>query len=112
MLKIKDLIFCPFHKLTGLFCPGCGITRMLLELFKGNFYQAFRYNPLLFIMLPFLLFYLIDLIISKVKKKKPISSKIPNYLLYLLIIIFLLYGVLRNLDFFDYLRPTKIILGK
>ena len=27
---------CPFHALTGLYCPGCGITRCLSALFAGQ----------------------------------------------------------------------------
>ena len=42
---------CLFHEITNLYCPGCGITRMFLSLFKLDFYQAFRYNPLVFILL-------------------------------------------------------------
>ena len=43
---------CPIKALTGLNCPGCGITRMFVALFHGDIYQAFRYNPLVFIELP------------------------------------------------------------
>ena len=43
---------CPLHALTGLFCPGCGITRMLLALVHGQPVTAFRQNPMVFVMLP------------------------------------------------------------
>ena len=46
-------LFCPIKKFLGLYCPGCGVTRMLYSILKGQFYQAFRYNPLIFISLPF-----------------------------------------------------------
>ena len=41
---------CFFHKITGFYCPGCGITRMLLSLLHLDFYQAFRWNPFLFLL--------------------------------------------------------------
>lgn len=37
---------CPFHALTGLFCPGCGTTRALHALLHGDFALALGMNPL------------------------------------------------------------------
>ncbi len=36
---------CPFHRLTGLYCPGCGGQRALHELLHGHFAAALRLNP-------------------------------------------------------------------
>lgn len=44
---------CPFHALLGLFCPGCGSTRMLYYFVHGEFGTSFRQNPLAFVFLPF-----------------------------------------------------------
>ena len=38
---------CPFHKLTGLDCPGCGSSRGLHSLLHGHFLAAMDYNLLL-----------------------------------------------------------------
>ena len=46
---------CIFLKLTNLYCPGCGATRCILSLLKGNIKEAFQYNPIFFIMIPFLI---------------------------------------------------------
>ena len=43
---------CPLHKLTGLWCPGCGSTRALHQLLHGNLTAAFRFNPLAISLLP------------------------------------------------------------
>lgn len=98
-------IDCPIKKITGLYCPGCGITRMLSSILSFNFYQAFRYNPLLFISLPIILFLLIESIITK---KEPLYNKIPTKIWVTIIIIFIFYGILRNIPFFDFLAPTII----
>lgn len=45
---------CPFHALTGLFCPGCGITRALHALLHGEFVKAFSMNALGIVCLPFM----------------------------------------------------------
>jgi hypothetical protein len=43
---------CTFHLLTGLECPGCGVTRALHHLLHGRVERAFALNPLLFAALP------------------------------------------------------------
>ncbi len=98
-------IDCPIKKITGLYCPGCGITRMLLSILKLDFYQAFRYNPLVFISLPFFIFFLLESITTK---KEPLYNKIPTKIWVIIIIIFVIYGILRNIPFFDFLSPIKI----
>ena len=103
--KLNVYINCPIKEITGLYCPGCGITRMLQAILQLNFYQAFRYNPLLFISLPFFIFFTIEGIITK---KDPLYNKIPNKKLITIIIIFIIYGILRNLPLFDFLAPTIV----
>lgn len=39
---------CFYYKNFGLKCPGCGVTRMFLSMFKLDFTSAFWYNPVLF----------------------------------------------------------------
>ncbi|MDO5295212.1 MAG: DUF2752 domain-containing protein [bacterium] len=48
---------CVLYELTGLYCPGCGTTRAVRSLLCGDFYKALRYNPLLTLSLPFLLWW-------------------------------------------------------
>ena len=98
-------IDCPIKKITGLYCPGCGITRMFLSLLKLDFYQAFRYNPLLFITLPVFLFFIGNAILTK---KTPLYNKVPDKIWIVVIVLFIGYGVLRNIPFFDFLAPTLI----
>ena len=43
---------CVFHLLTGLQCPGCGLTRMCLALLRLDFVAAARYNLLVLCLLP------------------------------------------------------------
>ena len=91
---------CIFHELTGFYCPGCGITRMFFSILKCDFYQAFRYNPLVFILLIcFIVYKLINL---------KYRIKLPKYTSYILLVVVILYGILRNLDAFEFLKPTII----
>lgn len=43
---------CPFHRLTGLHCPGCGMTRAAHAALNGRIGAAFHFNPLGMILLP------------------------------------------------------------
>ena len=36
---------CPFHYITGIECPGCGMTRACIALGRGDIGHAFHYNP-------------------------------------------------------------------
>ncbi len=95
---------CPIHFITKLYCPGCGSTRMLKSLLNGKFYQAFRFNPLLFIVIPIYLLYLLGDLLSK----KKLSKRLEPGLWYFLIGLFIFYGILRNIPLFKFLAPTTI----
>lgn len=96
-LKWHIYIPCIFHELTGLYCPGCGITRMFFALLKLDFINAFHYNPLVFIMLLGYIFYKV------ISLRTPV--KLPKYFSLILLVIVVLFGVLRNIDTFSFLRP-------
>lgn len=96
-LKLDVYIPCLFHLITKLYCPGCGMTRALKSLLNLEFYQAFRYNSLIILMPVILINYYV------LKNMK--LSRIIN--IFLLIIV-LTYGILRNIEYFDYLRPTTV----
>ena len=108
VLVLEDIISipCPVHFLTNLHCPGCGVTRMIKSILKLDFYQAFRYNQLVFVLLPFFIFLLIDYLIKKILNKESIYKKIPEKVWIVLIIIFLIFGIIRNI--FPYFAPTTI----
>ncbi|MBC7353723.1 MAG: DUF2752 domain-containing protein [Thermogutta sp.] len=43
---------CPFHYLTGMYCPGCGSLRATHALLHAQFLRAVDLNPLMVLMLP------------------------------------------------------------
>lgn len=43
---------CLFHRLTGLECAGCGMTRAVYAALHGHVAEAFRFNPLGMVLLP------------------------------------------------------------
>ena len=44
---------CLFRKFTGYLCPGCGTLRALHQLLTGHVAAAFRLNPLMMLLLPY-----------------------------------------------------------
>jgi hypothetical protein len=44
--ELPGLVLCPFRAVTGLPCPGCGMTRAFCSIGHGEFTRAFGYNAL------------------------------------------------------------------
>lgn len=99
-INFQIAIPCLFYKIFHLYCPGCGITRLFFSLIQLDFYQAFRYNPLVFILgILYICYYLINLV-TKIK--------LPKYINWILLVIVILFGILRNTELFDYLKPAIV----
>ncbi len=56
--KDTKWLICIIYALTGYYCPGCGAGRACYCILHGQIYQAFRYNPLLVLLLPWIGAYL------------------------------------------------------
>lgn len=101
---------CIFHDLYGIYCPGCGLSRMFFAIFELNFYQAFRYNPMWFCSLPFLGAVGLDLLIAFLyKRETKFTKKIPIAVWVVIMVLFIAFGVARNTEPFAYLAPTDIV---
>lgn len=88
---------CIFREITGLKCPGCGITHMIFDMLNFRFVEAFYENPLVFIYFPFIVayyFYMTYLYIYN--KRDKVLTKIPNYIWTIMIVITIIYGIVRN----------------
>ena len=93
---------CPFHEMTGLNCPGCGMTRGFHALFNGDIWGALHYNALL----PFVAFVFAYLVISlslTAIRGRGLSWKMfhPTVLLVILGLL-VAFGVVRNLPFYPF----------
>ena len=99
---------CVIYAKTGLYCPGCGVTRMCLSLLKLDFKTAFACNQLLFLSLPFLGGILATTLYRYIRYGTARVGKVGNVLLLLLIVLFLGFGILRNLPGMEGLQPPGI----
>ena len=97
---------CPLRVVFNFYCAGCGSTRMMREIFNFNFYQAFRFNPLMFILFVLLCIYCLYGIVVFIKKNKVVTLRIKY--IYVFIAILTVYMVLRNIPLFDFLKPTLV----
>ena len=88
---------CFFNKITGLKCPGCGITHMCMNILKLDFYNAFKDNPAIFSLSPFWLIAFIYQIIHYIKTGDRKLVKPVNILIWISLIILIIWGVLRNI---------------
>jgi len=95
--KTNFYIPCVFRLITGLKCPGCGITHYLFDMVNLDFSSAFMDNPLVFIYLPLFLIYYVIGIYNYIKYNDRNKIMIPNYVSYILIIMALIFGVVRNI---------------
>ena len=101
---------CLLHDLTGLHCPGCGMTRAANAVLEGNVAAAFRFNPLGVILLPLALVALVPEVLGWLRGCPPAwrfpLGKRGAWILAWLVIGF---AVLRNLPFppFNWLAPTS-----
>lgn len=94
---------CIIKLLTGMYCPGCGAGRACFSILHGKFFDAFCYNPLLVILLPFAGGYIAARGIDwAVTGGNHIDGKISIKLLLALLIIILVYGILRNIPIFPF----------
>ena len=87
---------CVFHLITGLECPGCGSTRMLVSMTKLEFAEAFHYNPAIFCMLPLMTAVAARYIYLYIKYGR-IRDKWADRAVWAMIAVLLVFGVLRNI---------------
>ncbi len=88
------MIPCPFKLLTGLECPGCGVTHMFVHMAHLDFEAAFYDNPFLFVTWPLIVGYLIYYFH---KKSKGEDIKYGHYIEVTFLVMVLAFGVLRNI---------------
>jgi hypothetical protein len=66
---------CLFRLLTGIPCPGCGMTRSLMALWRGDLLTSFRYHPLGPPLFLACLFLLMALLLRRLPKLAPETQR-------------------------------------
>lgn len=96
-LRITGMgIPCLFHTLTGLYCPGCGMTRALLAISRFDLIGAFKAHWAIVICMPFM-FYLYVMICWRYgQKEKIIIYSWENRMMILMIVIWVVRAAMLN----------------
>jgi Protein of unknown function (DUF2752) len=77
---------CVFYQATGLHCPGCGGTRALGALVRGDLLLAIRNNPMVILGIPTML----ALVVHQQRRERTGRSAFPRlaWALFFLLVIF------------------------
>jgi len=84
---------CLFHSLTGLWCPGCGVTRGFYAFVHGEYLETVRMNPFMFAVVPVMA-------LAAYVSKRPVVLKVIGIMTAL---FGLLFGVLRNVNVWPFM---------
>ena len=106
ILMILFKVDCPWKKIFDIDCAGCGTTRMVVSLIQLDFYQAFRFNPFIFVLLVLCILYLGYILICKLLKKNYITIGKKTFIV--IVLLSVIFMVFRNINGFEFLKPTVI----
>ena len=91
---------CPVYAFFHILCPGCGITRALAALLGGRIHEAFHWNPLAIVCMPFLLLFLGKCYVRAVRAQEFIFPDVPQASLTVCLVVMAAFTIVRNLHFF------------
>jgi hypothetical protein len=99
--------FCPLLKLTGIACPGCGLTRGFHSLFHLDLIGALDFNALIPFYAVGLVMLFVSLLLSAVRGRGLNYDRFPGWAFYAFLVIAAGFTVVRNLPFepFSVLYP-------
>lgn len=105
ILAGHPLVPCLFHTVTGLYCPGCGVSRMCLSILSLDFASAFKANAAVFLLLPPGLVMALRMAVRYVRTGNTRPTQVQTCVFYVMVGVLLVFGVVRNLPGFEGLRP-------
>ncbi len=92
----EEIAGCVMLRVSGLYCPGCGGTRAVVSLLRGNLIQSVMYHPaVLYGVVLFLVYFISQTLMRLTKGKVKGLSMKPCYL-YILLGIIAVNFIVRN----------------
>ncbi len=95
VMLTKKSIPCVFHSLTGLKCPGCGVSRMFLALFRFDLKEAFIANGAILCMLPLMAATAARFVYVYVRRGT-VRDRAAEISVWFMVGVLLVFGVVRN----------------
>ncbi|MFI0406991.1 DUF2752 domain-containing protein [Actinomadura sp. 3N508] len=96
---------CPFLAMTGFYCPGCGLMRLVHALTHGDVATAFGFNPLAFVLLPVFGYVFVRWTVLGARGMPMRSALFKPVVGYSFVGVLAVYWVVRNLPFAAALAP-------
>jgi len=93
---------CPLYYLTGIHCPGCGLTRGFHALFHGDVLTALHFNALLPVYALVFGFMFVSMILVVIRGRGLSWRIIPPSAMYGILVLAAVFFVLRNLPFYPF----------
>jgi hypothetical protein len=88
---------CPIHHYLHILCPGCGATRALAALLRGDLVEALRVNILTTLLMPVALVYAVACY-GRVLRRNPVPwPQPPTSAIYAALAGAVIFTVVRNL---------------
>lgn len=94
---------CPLYAMTGINCPGCGLTRAFHALLHdGDVFGALHFNALLPIFAFVFAYLFVSLFLTTIRGRGLSWRIFPPQALYGFLIVALVFFVLRNLPMYPF----------
>ncbi len=95
--------FCPFHAVTGLWCPACGGLRATYDLAHLHLATAWGENALWVVAAPFVV---VGWLVALFRRARGVPARpVPVWAQVAGLAVVVVFGVLRNLPAFAWLAP-------
>lgn len=88
--------------MTGLACPGCGMTRGFHALFHGDLITAMDYNAMIPVFSLLFGFFFVSMLLVAVRGKALSKWTYSPKLLFGFFVLLVAFGVLRNLPYYPF----------
>ena len=87
---------CPMYQITGWQCPLCGLQRAVHAFLHGDLLAAWRYNPALWLLLPYLSVWLLGSCSERVARSRVYAWATSSRVVLAVILLLCIWGVARN----------------
>ena len=93
---------CVFHQLTGLHCPGCGVSRGLHRLLHGDVLGALRYNLFMVVWIPLVAYAVLAEPVRQLIGRQPPTTVLRPMWFWIFVVSVVLFAVLRNIPAYPF----------
>jgi Protein of unknown function (DUF2752) len=93
---------CPLYQATGLYCPGCGLTRGFHALFNGDIPRALHFNVLLPVYVFIFCYFIVSLVLFAARGRGLTFKVFKPWMAWSFFLVSITFAVLRNLPYYPF----------